>query len=342
MEKAFIALYALLPGALCAQQPEQVAFTNQQVRLVDSYRNSGDYRAAERVLREWLPLEAAGSESRLMVQNSLADLLREEGRNAEARQLFNQIVDSPGVMPQQRLSALIGLASVDYSQGDWKTSIEEGNAALDIARRRQDTRSEAVIVRGLGRAWLSAGSAARAEPLLRRSLRMAEGDAAVAPLEVAVSLDAMAEYYRAGNKLALAEEAWSRAIAIERTAFGEVHPQVAFLMEMLASVYSERGESSLACDYATRAAEVMRQLFGEDSPAAATALANLAQVEQHAHALGSAAKYYETSLRVLRGLPDLRPTMRIVMQRYAGVLKALHRDREAKALETEIKTFRPD
>jgi hypothetical protein len=44
-----------------------------------------------------------------MVQNSLADLPREEGRSAEARQLFVQIVDSPGVTPRLRLSALTGL-----------------------------------------------------------------------------------------------------------------------------------------------------------------------------------------------------------------------------------------
>ena len=32
--------------------------------------------------------------------------------------------------------------------------------------------------------------------------------------------------------------------------------------------------------------------------------------------------------------------LKIVMQRYAGVLKAMHRDREAKELDTEVKSFR--
>jgi tetratricopeptide (TPR) repeat protein len=321
---------------------ERIAFMNRQIRLVDSYRDSGDYQAAERVLREWLGSEPVGSESRLMVQNTLADLLREEGRRAEARQLFTQIVDAQGATPQLRLSALIGLAEVDLHEGNLKTSIGEGNAALELARGQQDNRSEAIVLRGLGRAWLNAKSMARAEPLLRRSLWILENDAAAESLQVAESLSALAEYYRAANKLALAEEEWSRALTLKRALFGEGHPQVAYLMDTLAEVYSARGETSLACDYAGRAANVMRQRFGDASPPAAAALANLALAEQRAHALGAAAKDYAASVRALRRSPDLRPTLKIVMQRYAEVLKAMHRDREAKALDTEVKAFRSD
>jgi tetratricopeptide (TPR) repeat protein len=334
-----------LAAGILAQQAngedrtQRIAFKNRQIRLVDSYRDSGDYQAAERVLREWLGSEPAGSASRLMVQNALADLLREEGRREEPRQLFSQIVDAARVTPQLRLSALIGLADVDLLQGDWRTSVDEGNTALEIARGEGDTQSEAIVLRGLGRAWLRAGSAARAEPLLRESLSKLENDAAP-PLQVAESLGALAEYYRAGNKLALAEDSWSRALSMKRALFGEAHPQVASLLERLADVYSARGETSLACDYATRAADIMRQWFGEASPPSAAALANLAVVEQRAHALDSAANHYQAAVRVLRRSPELLPTLKIVMQRYAGLLKAMHRDREAKALDTEVKAFR--
>ena len=214
------AVYVYLATGIFAQQAnradrtERIAFTNRQIRLVDSYRDSGDYQAAERVLREWLGSEPVGSVSRLMVQNTLADLLREEGREAEARRLFSQIVDAPGVPPPLRLSALIGLADADLLRGDWKASVEEGNMALEIARGEGDEQSEGIVLRGLGRAWLKAGSAARAEPLLRRSLSKLENDAAAPPLQVSESLGALAEYYRAGNKLALAEDAWSRALTM--------------------------------------------------------------------------------------------------------------------------------
>src|ERR1017187_8883753 len=126
-------------GASGEDSAERVAFENQQVRLVDSYRNTGDYRAAERVLREWLPLEPAGSDSRLMVQNSLADMLREEGYGREARLLFAQTLDSPRVIWQLRLSALIGMADVDLGQGDFQASIDGWSKALISAREKRDT-----------------------------------------------------------------------------------------------------------------------------------------------------------------------------------------------------------
>ena len=130
-------LYVSLATAIFAQQPneadraERIAFTNRQVRLVDSYRDSGDYPAAERVLRKWLASEPAGSDAHIMVQNALADLLREEGLRTEAKQLFTQVIDAPRATPHQRLNALIGLADIDMNLGDWKTSVAEGNTALE-------------------------------------------------------------------------------------------------------------------------------------------------------------------------------------------------------------------
>lgn len=340
------AVYVSLSAGIFAQQPSHddaarpESFATRQARLVSSYHRSGDYHAAEASLRDWLAAEPAASPMHLTVQNNLAHLLREEGRNTEARQLFAQTIDSPGVTPDQRLSALIGLADIDEQRGTSKASIDEWNSAVELAHNSGDTTSEADALRGLGHTWLCAGSPARAEPLLRRSLRMVENDTTASPLQVAASLGAMAEYYHTENKLALAEDAWSRALAIERKVLGDAHPQVALLMEMLAGVYSERGEKELARDYAERAVDSMRQWFGDASPAAGASLANLAMVEQRAHTLDNAAHHYQTAIGILRGFPELAPTLKVVLQRYAGVLKAMHRDREAKALDSEVKAFR--
>jgi tetratricopeptide (TPR) repeat protein len=256
--------------------------------------------------------------------------------------LFADLVASPDLKPQIRMSALIGIADIDAHSSDWKTAIADWNTALEFAHDNGDEGSEAAALRGLGHAWLSAGSAARAEPLLRRSLAMVRSNPALGQLDLAASLDAMAEYYRIENKLALAEDAWSQSLTILRGAFGENHPQVALLMDMLADVYAQRGELDLAVDYASRASGVMRRQFGDTSPAAATALVNLAFVEQCAHMLNAAADHYESAIQIMRESPDLRPGLKTVMQRCEVVLKALHRDREAKALDIEAKAFRTE
>jgi hypothetical protein len=84
----------------------------------------------------------------------------------------------------------------------------------------------------------------------------------------------------------------------------------------------------------------MRQWFGDGSPAGATATANLALVEQRAHKLDAAAKHYESAVQVLRLFPELGLTLKTVLQHYAELLKDMHREQQAKALNTEIKGFR--
>jgi len=303
--------------------------------LANLYRTTGDYSGAERLLREALVSPACDPESRGLIRNNLADLLREEGRNAEALPLFQESIGSIGsgtVSWRQRAGALIGLADIDGQKGDWEASVNRWNEVLEICRREKDDKTEAIALRGLALTWLRSGLAARAEPLLRRSLRMMENNPDTPPEQVAGALAGMGELHHAENKLALAEGEWSRALQIDRAALGEVHPQVACLMEMLSDVYSARGEFALAREYATRASEMMSGSFGENSMPVATALTNRALVEQRAGDRDAAAKDYERAIGIARIHPDHRGIEALIVQRYAVLLKAMHRKREAKAM----------
>src|ERR1035438_7808974 len=268
--------------------------------LADVYRTMGDYPGSERLLREALDSPSCDADSRAILRNNLADLLREEGRSAEAQPLFKESIGLDAISWQQRVGALIGLAEITREQGDWTASINGWNEALEICRRERDERAEAIALRGLGRTWLSSGGTARAEPLLRRALRIMVNNADMPHEEVANAHSGLADLYRAENKLALAEDEWLRALQIDRTALGETHPQVAILMVKLSEVYSARGEFGVARDYATRASQTMSGSFGENSLPAATALTNQAAVEQCAGDLDSAAKDYERAIRIDR------------------------------------------
>jgi tetratricopeptide (TPR) repeat protein len=283
-------------------------------------------------LRDVLVSPSNDAESRILLRNNLASLLREEGRSAEAQPLFQASIDLGNVSWQQRAGALIGLADIDREQGSWKASIDRWNQALDICRREKDERAEAIVLRGLGTTWLSSGAMARAEPLLRRSLQMMETAARMPPEDIATAHSSLAELYRAENKLALAEDEWSRALQIDRPILGETHPQVAVLMEMLSEVYSARGRFGIARDYAARASETMRGSFGENSMPVATALTNQANVEARASDLDAAVRDYERAIRIARLYPEHGSLQDVMIQRYAGLLKAMHRPREARAL----------
>lgn len=306
------------------------------------HRDAGDYTDAEALLREALRIADPDPDSTANIRYSLADLLREEGRGAEARQLFLETFHQDDVSSKQRLNALMGLAEIDRQADDRESSAKKWNEVLEMARSRQDELSEAIASRGLASMWLSAGDLARAEPLLRRSLSMMEANPEASPVDIANALSSMGLLYRARNKLMLAETVWSKALALERKAFGDMHPQVAWLMEMLADVYSARGERDMARDYATRALKAMERVLGEDALPTAAAFANRATVEQRANELEAAAKDYARALGIVHEHPGNDRLEKTVLQRYAGLLKTMHRGREARELSALAGSFRPN
>ena len=325
-----LAVYLFLATGSFAEGPAKSPPAVVVSHLADVYRTTGDYAGAERVLREGAGNPSFDSEAKGLLRNNLADLLREEGRSTEARALFEESA-SAGYW-KLRVGALIGLADIDRQQGNWEASVDRWNEVLEICRREHDEQSEAIALQGLGMTWLQSGTAARAEPLLRRSLRMMENNADTPAEEIAEAHSGLAELYRSENKLALAEDEWSRALQIDRTVLGEAHPQVALLMAKLADVYSVRGESDLAREYAARVSRTMQGSFGEDSMPAATALTNQAAVEQRAGDFAAATRDYECAIRIARGHPEYRALLSVMIQRYAELLKVMHRGREAKAL----------
>jgi tetratricopeptide (TPR) repeat protein len=325
-----LVVYVSLAGGSFAEGPTTRATAVSD--LANVYRTAGDYAGAERVLREGAGSHSIDPALRGLLRNNLADLLREEGRSTEARALFEESFGGSVDAWKLRVGALIGLADIDRQQGNWEASIDQWNEALAICRREHDEQSEAIALQGLGVTWLQSGTGARAEPLLRRSLRMMESNADTPAEEIAAAHSGLAELYRSENKLALAEDEWSRAIQIDRGVLGEAHPQVAVLMAKLADVYSVRGEFGLAREYAARVSRTMRGSFGEDSMPAAAALTNQAAVEQRAGDFAAAARDYECAIRIARGHPEYRALQSVMIQRYAGLLRVMHRAREAKEL----------
>ena len=307
--------------------------------LSDLKRSGGDYTGAECLLRKTLQLLADDPPSEAVVRIRLAELLREEGSNGEARNLYAKAVQVESISWKVRLSAMIGLADIDRESGVWDSSAQRWNEVLEIARKQKDELAEAVGLRGLATVWLDSGNPARAAPLFRRSLRILENNPAAPPEQVATSLSGMGELYRSQDKLALAEDAWSRALLIERQELGEGHPQVACLMENLAEVYSARSEYKLAPEYSNRASEILAGSFGGDSLPAAAALTNRALVEQRANDLNAAAKDYERAAGIARSHPENRTLAAAVIHRYSLLLRTMHRTREARALDTEARAF---
>ena len=314
--------------------PAPLAAAESPLDIYLSLRLKGDYAQAESVLRE--ALRATGdTPDKAPLLNDLAELLREQDRGLEARSYFEAALNVKDVSWQARLGAMMGLADVDRQEQAWQESMSRWNEAIGIAQAHGNTAYESFAIRGLGETWLNRGDMSRAEPLLRRSLALAENTPGVPEYRVGLALDTLATLYRLQGKTGLAEELWVRELQLNRKLFGDYNPQTAVVMGHLAEVWSWNGEIERARDYSRQVTSVMESRFNDHSIAVASAMVNEALVEQRAHCLENAADLYAKAYGIIK---STRPSSRVsdtVARLYAGILSQLHRDREAKQILAE-------
>ncbi len=267
--------------------------------LAEKDRRVGDYQGAERVLRAALESQAISNGNRAELTVSLADLLREEARMNEASALLEEASRMDGLTAGARINVLVERAQMDLdfglcsqSRALWKEIGEIGG--------REGSPLEADVDGGLGESWMAEGNLARAEPLLRRSLQLYRSAPRPSPLHVATALASMARLYLAEDKLALADEAVTEAIAKDEVGLSATHPQVALLRELRSVILSRHGDTDEARAELQQARVIMANHFGPDSLAVAVVYAGLGDVEIRAHEAEAAVAEYGNALRVLR------------------------------------------
>jgi tetratricopeptide (TPR) repeat protein len=261
-------------------------FAQTSVILAEVDRDLGDYAPAEQQLRDALakipasePLKGANLEAKALALDDLGDLLREEGRAAEARLLLAEVGRLNGVSWRRVAEADVALAELDGDAHKWDESTAEWNEVIDLAHTHSDSGLEAVANRGIGQAWLDRGDPARAEPLLRSALATFESNPSANSGQFAPTLTCLAQLYMGENKLALAEDALTKALDEDERMLGNTNPQVAVVLEMLGDTLSRRNQMELARQHLDRAAHIIAGTFGEQSTLTGAAFASCGVIE---------------------------------------------------------------
>ena len=96
--------------------------------------------------------------------------------------------------------------------------------------------------------------------------------------DYAVSLNNLADLYRAKGDYAAAEPLYRQAMEIRRAALGEGHPDYAASLNNLALLYQAMGDYAAAEPLFRQAMEIYRAVLGEGHPHYATSLNNLARL----------------------------------------------------------------
>jgi tetratricopeptide (TPR) repeat protein len=141
-----------------------------------------------------------------------------------------------------------------------------------------------------------AGDYRSAEPPLQRALALREQVLGPAHVDVAETVNALAELYYLQGRYTEAEPLYHRALAIREKALGHEHPRVAESLTNLGTLYLTQWRHSKAEPLYQRALAIREKVLGPEHPDTAMSLSNLASFYKALGQYAQAAPLFERAL----------------------------------------------
>ena len=216
---------------------------------------------------------------------NLADLYRQEERYGEAERLSRRGIDIDdkafGPLDPQTANCLDTLAEILHAEG------QDDKALLAYQ-----------LVRGIDEkemAWER-------------------------PEDVAMTLNGMAEVYRAQGKYSDAGPLYDQASGILETKLGPAHPAMAVVLNNEGLLYGAEGDADKAERLYKRSLEIEKSTLGPEHPAVAISLDNLAELYRANHRYSEAEPLYKKAIAIA----ELKEPGQVVTTRYLGHLAFLY------------------
>ncbi len=247
----------------------------------------GDYTKGEEELRHALGIAKTAGQNNSQqadISSSLADCMREQGKLAAARELYQSALDllqkTTGTTNTKVAEALRNLAQSYIDGCEYVRA--EGLLIKALATDEQAYGSLhpdlAVDLQTLGLVYLDQGKYDQAEPLYKRALNLAESVLGPTHPSTATSLNNLAWLYYNMGKYDLAEPLVVRALTIRQKQFGAKHPLVAQNLSIFAVILAAEGKYHEAEPLLLRAIAAEEESLGVDHPDISDNMKNLAVI----------------------------------------------------------------
>ena len=182
---------------------------------------------------------------------------------------------------EQEILPLHQEASRLREQGRFKEAIPLAEKQLEILRKAgvdEQNPQYATSLSNLGDLYRLAGNYGKAEPLLKRALKIYGLAVGKEHLYFAGTLDSLAALYHQKGDYARAEPLYRQALETKQRILGNEHPDVAVTLSNFAMLHAERGDYEAAASLMSQSLELACRTLGEEHPfvvATRDALANL-------------------------------------------------------------------
>jgi serine/threonine protein kinase/tetratricopeptide (TPR) repeat protein len=223
-------------------------------------------------------------ETEAVLKNTIATILRNNGRVAKAHALAVQVLETYQRLHQgdhaDVAASLNGVAIVTDALGRKAEAETLMVKSLEMYRRlyADENMHVAALLNNVGELRVALGRAAQAEPLLVQSLEMHQRLFGSDDEAVAKCLDNLAGARHALGRLDEAEDLYVQALDMRRRLYAGDHPDLAVGMNNLATLVTHRGRAEEAVRLFSDALAMRRRLYPGDHPAVVQGLTNLALI----------------------------------------------------------------
>lgn len=277
--------------------------------------------------------------------------LRDEGdralhlkRYGEAERLLRQSLAEAETRPgrdSRRADSALLLAALFQEQGRFEEAERFQEEALRAEELRLGPSSPDLVptVALLADFQALRGRYARAEPLYKRALALAE--AGKSPEAESVSLRrAMALLCQAQGRLPEAEAHLRRSVAAAEAAFGPDSPELPGRLRELALLLQTAGRPADAETFYRRSLAAEERVRGKDDPALVPVLNTLALFLESRGNLPEAEGLYRRAVALGEKGPRAAGELAATLDNYSELLRKLGRDKESSSLAARARALR--
>jgi tetratricopeptide (TPR) repeat protein/tRNA A-37 threonylcarbamoyl transferase component Bud32 len=293
-----------------------------------AYRQIGEFKAAERVLRRAVELRSAalGPDDPLTLQTTvhLADAMARQGRTTEAESLLRAAAAALkrvlGPQDQRALDATNDLGVTLESGGKIAEAEECFREAVGAYSTGPNSESDRAIgaAFNLGFVLFAQGRYVEAAPHMTRALEVRRRTLGADDPVTLTTMNAVAALWEQTGHLDRAEALLREAVESSRRVLGPTHPDTLVVLSGLATVLMEGGHPAEAEPYAREALDGCRKTLGDDNPQTLSAQCTLAGPVAALGRVDEARALWDDAIGRMRGLPDLGPNHRFTLAALAN------------------------
>ena len=230
----------------------------------------GDLEAAEAPLRRALEIDRSNRAPEAAADaESLAQVLAETGRRAEAFEMFKGVAAGPDPMIAARSFASLAMLDPEHADEYYRSAL-----AAQEKTGSKDEKQVSVLLNDLAMALQTRKDYAAAEPLFRRALAVQEEALGPDHPATASTLSNFGLLLETVGKLAEAEQAERTAVSIFEKKLGPWSVELATSCTNLADVLWTKGDRVSASSLYRRAISIDESVYGPEHPEVAGDLLN--------------------------------------------------------------------